>query len=238
MNSDMNNAFSSKTLSVGPCPLGSVKVWSSAAFDLQYRCRGTGIPDSQLGDFTLKHWCGQHQVLILPSNMLSHDRRWQQSHSVVAATFWTDVGERQSITRKGVRAIDARNSQLEHASNAAKTSVRAPGLSTDEREHPFVWYFGAGWRWLKYEGFGFSARGIWPGDMIPACKLDDTKAEDVPREISPQARLQRPTTHVYDPKASLPLAAQHAKEAFAVVRNLPAVEIVECLASESRDEDE
>ena len=24
-----------------------------------------------------------------------------------------------------------------------KTSVRAPGLSTDEREHPFVWYFGA-----------------------------------------------------------------------------------------------
>ena len=30
------------------------------------------------------------------------------------------------------------------------TSVRAPGLSTDEREHPFVWYFGAGWNyaWL------------------------------------------------------------------------------------------
>ena len=48
------------------------------------------------------------------------------------------VGERQSIAQKGVRAIDARNSQLENDSNAAKTSVRAPGLSTDEREHPFV----------------------------------------------------------------------------------------------------
>ena len=48
-------------------------------------------------------------------------------------------GERQCIAQKGgVRAIDARNSQLEHGSNAAKTSVRAPGLSTDEREHPFV----------------------------------------------------------------------------------------------------
>ena len=40
--------------------------------------------------------------------------------------------------QKGVRAIDARNSQLENGSNAAKTSVRAPGLSADEREHPFV----------------------------------------------------------------------------------------------------
>ena len=38
---------------------------------------------------------------------------------------------------KGVRAID-RNSQLHNGSNAAKTSVRAPGLSTDEGEHPFV----------------------------------------------------------------------------------------------------
>ena len=47
--------------------------------------------------------------------------------------------ERQSIAQKGVRAsIDTRNSQLEHGSNAAKTSVRAPGLSMDEREHPFV----------------------------------------------------------------------------------------------------
>ena len=43
-----------------------------------------------------------------------------------------------SIAQKGVRAIDARNSQLENGSCAAKTSVRAPGLSTDEREHPFV----------------------------------------------------------------------------------------------------
>ena len=45
---------------------------------------------------------------------------------------------RQSIAQKGVRAIDARNSQLENDSSAAKTSVRAPGLSADEREHPFV----------------------------------------------------------------------------------------------------
>ena len=48
------------------------------------------------------------------------------------------LGERQSIAQKGVRAIDARNLQLENGSNAGKTSVRAPGLSTDEREHPFV----------------------------------------------------------------------------------------------------
>ena len=48
------------------------------------------------------------------------------------------LGERQSIAQKGVRAIDARNPQLENDSNASKTSVRAPGLSADEREHPFV----------------------------------------------------------------------------------------------------
>ena len=48
------------------------------------------------------------------------------------------MGEGHSIAQNGVRAIDARNSQLENGSNAAKTSVRAPGLSTDEREHPFV----------------------------------------------------------------------------------------------------
>ena len=48
------------------------------------------------------------------------------------------LGERQSIAQKGVRAIDARNSWLENGSNATKTSVRAPGLSTDERGHPFV----------------------------------------------------------------------------------------------------
>ena len=56
--------------------------------------------------------------------------------------FWKEksLGERQSIAQKGARAIDARNSQPENRSNdAAKTSVqRAPGLSTDEREHPFV----------------------------------------------------------------------------------------------------
>ena len=48
------------------------------------------------------------------------------------------MGERQSIAQKGVRTIDTRNSQLEDGSNATKTSVRAPGLSTNEREHPFV----------------------------------------------------------------------------------------------------
>ena len=48
------------------------------------------------------------------------------------------MGERQSIAQKGVRAIDARNSQLENGSNLQKPSIRAPGLSTDEREHPFV----------------------------------------------------------------------------------------------------
>ena len=44
------------------------------------------------------------------------------------------LGERQSITQNGVRPIDTRNSQL---TSAAKTSVRPPGLSTDEREHSF-----------------------------------------------------------------------------------------------------
>ena len=52
--------------------------------------------------------------------------------------IFVKMGERQSIAQKGVRAIDARNSQLENGSNATKTSVRAPKLSTDEREHPFV----------------------------------------------------------------------------------------------------
>ena len=50
----------------------------------------------------------------------------------------TLMGERQSIAQKGVRAIDARNSWLENGSNAAKTIVRAPRLSADEREHAFV----------------------------------------------------------------------------------------------------
>ena len=48
------------------------------------------------------------------------------------------MGARQSIAQKGLRAIDARNSQLENGSNATKTSVRAPGLSADEREHWFL----------------------------------------------------------------------------------------------------
>ena len=49
-----------------------------------------------------------------------------------------ELGERQSIAQKGVRAIDTRKSIPGNGSNATKTSVRAPGLSTDEREHPFV----------------------------------------------------------------------------------------------------
>ena len=36
--------------------------------------------------------------------------------------------ERQSIAQKGVRAIDARNSQLEMAKMLQNTSVRAAGL--------------------------------------------------------------------------------------------------------------
>ena len=53
----------------------------------------------------------------------------------IAGVYWE---RRQSIAQKGVRAIDARNSWLENGLNAAKTSVRAPGLSADECEHPFV----------------------------------------------------------------------------------------------------
>ena len=47
------------------------------------------------------------------------------------------LGRAPKYRTKGC-AIDARNSQLENGSNAAKTSVHAPGLSADEREHPFV----------------------------------------------------------------------------------------------------
>ena len=46
--------------------------------------------------------------------------------------------ERQSIAQKGVRAIDTRKSAAGNGSNATKTSVRTPGLSTDERERPLV----------------------------------------------------------------------------------------------------
>ena len=68
------------------------------------------------------------------------------------------VGERQSTAQKGVRAIDTRNSQLWNGSNAAKTSVRSPGLSADECEHPLVWYFGAGWNCKDYR---FDAQTQW-----------------------------------------------------------------------------
>ena len=55
-----------------------------------------------------------------------------------ARIFLRFLGERQSIAQKGVRAIDARNSAPRNGSNATKTSVRAPGLSANECEHPFV----------------------------------------------------------------------------------------------------
>ena len=49
------------------------------------------------------------------------------------------MGERQSIAQKGCfPLLWGEKPQLEYDSNAAKTSVRVPGLSTDEREHPFV----------------------------------------------------------------------------------------------------
>ena len=60
------------------------------------------------------------------------------------------LGERQSIAQKGVRAIDARHSQLENGSNATKTTVSAPELSTDERETPFCVIL---WGWLKSSSF-------------------------------------------------------------------------------------
>ena len=50
-----------------------------------------------------------------------------------------NLGERQGITQKGVRAIDPRKkTQLEMANTLQtkkKTSARAPGLSADECEH-------------------------------------------------------------------------------------------------------
>ena len=48
-----------------------------------------------------------------------------------------ESGRAPKYRTKG-RSRYARNSWPENGSNAAKTSVRAPGLSTDEREHPFV----------------------------------------------------------------------------------------------------
>ena len=109
-------------------------------------------------------------VSFKASSSVPERRNWQQSLAAMWSaianrqTCTTDkikisisernLGERQSIAQKDVRAIDARNSQLENGSNAAKNSVRAPGLSTDEREHPFVWYFGAGWKLSVPEGGG------------------------------------------------------------------------------------
>ena len=83
---------------------------------------------------------------------------WGQSKMAFFGLLNALLGERQSIAQKGVRAIDTQNLQLENGSNATKTSVRAPGLSTDEREHPFVWYFGAGWT-FGVSGFRGSVAG-------------------------------------------------------------------------------
>ena len=41
------------------------------------------------------------------------------------------MGERQGIAQKGVRAIDPRKTAALNGQNAAKASVRAPGLSAD-----------------------------------------------------------------------------------------------------------
>ena len=50
----------------------------------------------------------------------------------------TTMGERQGIAQKGVCAIDARKTAARNGESAAKTRVRAPGLSTDQCEHAFV----------------------------------------------------------------------------------------------------
>ena len=56
---------------------------------------------------------------------------------MAVSAFSSGVPERQSIARKGVRAIDARIHSYEMA-QVLQTSVRAPGLSAEECEHPFV----------------------------------------------------------------------------------------------------
>ena len=49
------------------------------------------------------------------------------------------MGERQSIAQKGVFALlTPEIHSYEMAQMLQKTSVRAPGLSANEREHPFV----------------------------------------------------------------------------------------------------
>ena len=59
--------------------------------------------------------------------------------------FWKD-GRAPKYRTKGCSRYWRPKFVAGNGSNAAKTSVRAPGLSADEREHPFVWYFGAGWK--------------------------------------------------------------------------------------------
>ena len=81
------------------------------------------------------------------------------------------VEERQGITQKGVHAINAWKPAAINAEKCCKTSVRAPGLSTEQCEHPFVWCSGAG-RIGAYSG------GLW---TPPPPKLPP----------NPQNRLQR-----------------------------------------------
>ena len=76
------------------------------------------------------------------------------------------VGRAPKYRTKGCsRAIDARHSQLKNDSNAVKTSVRAPRLSTDECEDPFVWYFGAGW--AVSTSFSALVHGFFPATRTP-----------------------------------------------------------------------
>ena len=66
-------------------------------------------------------------------------------------------------------------------SNAAETSVRAPGPSADEREHPFVWYFGAGWIFECFfsnnfgrAGIGVKGKGYW----MTSAEIGETSNEE------------------------------------------------------------
>ena len=60
------------------------------------------------------------------------------------------LGERQSIAQKGVRATDARNSQLENGSNAAKTSVRALELADLREVLPPSFGCASAFFWMRF----------------------------------------------------------------------------------------
>ena len=63
---------------------------------------------------------------------------WRWKSPTVGNLVVGVMGEHQSIAQKGVRTIEGGKAGARNSSSAAKTSVRAPGLSTDECEHPFV----------------------------------------------------------------------------------------------------